>query len=135
MSRISQQVLHNPFQSRWGRKDDELLILRRHKVPHNAVFISFGAPCPQPLNTFQDKSLWSTDMPHMALGAQVIIFQKVADVWKKAVWNFQAFSQTFFELRFSLGNEGRDSKILNSQTWLGSPRRPSPRHPQDRAEI
>ena len=53
-----------------------------------------------------------------------------ADVWKKDVWDFQVFSQIFFELRFSLGNEGKDGKNLNSQTWPGSPRRPSPRHPQ-----
>ena len=38
------------------------------------------------------------------------------------------FSQTFLKLRFSLGNEGKDGKNLNSQTWPGSPRRPSPRH-------
>ena len=31
-------------------------------------------------------------------------------------------------MRFSLGNEGKDGKNLNSQTWPGSPRRPSPRH-------
>ena len=42
--------------------------------------------------------------------------------------DFQAFSQTFFELLFSLGNEGKDGKNLNCQTWPGSPRRPSPRH-------
>ena len=51
--------------------------------------------------------------------------QKAADVW-----DFQVFSQTFFELRFSLGNEGRDGKNLNSQTWPGTTRRPSPRHLQ-----
>ena len=56
--------------------------------------------------------------------------QKAADVCKKDVWDFQAFSQTFFELRFSLGNEGKDGKNLNSQTWPGTPRRPSSRHPQ-----
>ena len=38
--------------------------------------------------------------------------QLAADVWKKDVWNFQALSQTFFELRFSLGNEGKDGKRL-----------------------
>ena len=58
------------------------------------------------------------------------IAQKAADVWKTDVWDFQAFSQTFFELRFSLGNKGKTSKNLNSQTWLGTPRRPSPRHPR-----
>ena len=40
------------------------------------------------------------------------------------------FSQTFFELQFSLGDEGKDGKNLNSQTWPGTPRRPSPRHPR-----
>ena len=34
------------------------------------------------------------------------------------------------ELRFSLGNEGKDGKNLNSQTWPGTPRRPAPRHPR-----
>ena len=57
------------------------------------------------------------------------IFQKAADVWKKGVWDFQAFSLTFLELRFCPGNEGKDGKNLNTQTWPGSPRRPSPRHP------
>ena len=56
--------------------------------------------------------------------------QKAADVCKKDVWEFQVFSQTFFELRFSLGNEGKDGKNLNSQTWPGTPRRPSSRHPR-----
>ena len=56
--------------------------------------------------------------------------QKAADVWKKDVWDFQAFSQTSLELRFSLGNEGKDRKNLNSQTWPGTPRRPSSRHPR-----
>ena len=56
--------------------------------------------------------------------------QKTADVWKKDVWDFQAFSQTFLELRFSLGNDGKGGRNLNSQTWPGTPRRPSPRHPQ-----
>ena len=42
----------------------------------------------------------------------------------------QAFSQTFLELQFSLGNEGNDGKNLNSQTWPGTPRRPSSRHPR-----
>ena len=57
------------------------------------------------------------------------VHQKAADVCKKEVWDFQVFSQTFFELRFSLGNEGKDGKNLNSQTWPGTPRRPSSRHP------
>ena len=35
-------------------------------------------------------------------------YQKAADVWKKDVWDFQAFSQTSLELRFLLGNEGKD---------------------------
>ena len=43
--------------------------------------------------------------------------QKAADVWKKDAWDFQAFSQTFLELRFSLGHERKDDKNLNSQTW------------------
>ena len=55
---------------------------------------------------------------------------EAADVWKKDVWDFQAFSQTFFELRFSIGNEGKDCKNSSSQTWPGTPRRPSPRHPR-----
>ena len=55
---------------------------------------------------------------------------KAADVWKTDVWDFQAFSQTFLRLRFFLGNKGKDSKNLNSQTWPGTPRRPSPRHPR-----
>ena len=62
--------------------------------------------------------------------ARCVLRQKAADVWKKDVWEFQAFSQTFLELRFSLGNEGKDRKNLNSQTWPGTPRRPSPRHPR-----
>ena len=58
------------------------------------------------------------------------VYQKAADVWKKDVWDFQAFSQTSLELRFALGYEGKDGKNLNSQTWPGTPRRPSPRHPR-----
>ena len=53
-----------------------------------------------------------------------------ADIWKKDVLDFQAFSQTFFELRFSLGNEGKASKNPSSQTWPGSPRRRPPRDPR-----
>ena len=56
--------------------------------------------------------------------------QKAADVCKTDVWDFQVFSQTFLELRFSLENKGKDSKNRNSQTWPGTPRRPSPRHPR-----
>ena len=41
-----------------------------------------------------------------------------------------ASSQTFLELRFPLGNLGKDGKNLISQTWPGTPRRPSPRHPR-----
>ena len=52
--------------------------------------------------------------------------EKAADVWKKDVWDFQAFSQTFLELRSCLGNEGKDGKNLNSQTWPGTPRHPRP---------
>ena len=58
----------------------------------------------------------------------LVMNQKAADIWKKDVWDFQAFSQTFFELRYSPGNEGKDGKNLSSQTWPGTPRRPSPRH-------
>ena len=57
-------------------------------------------------------------------------YQKAADVCQKDVWDFQVCSQTFFELRFSLGNAGKDGKNLNSQTWPGTPRRPSSRHPR-----
>ena len=56
--------------------------------------------------------------------------QKATDVWKKDVWDFQALSQTFFELQFNLGSEGKDGNHRSSQTWPGTPRRPSPRHPQ-----
>ena len=46
----------------------------------------------------------------------------VADVWYKDVWDFQTFSQTFFEVRFSLANEGKDEgKNPSSQTWPGGP--------------
>ena len=47
--------------------------------------------------------------------------QKAADDWKKDVWDFQAFSQTFLNCRLSLGNEGKDGKNLNSQTGLEVP--------------
>ena len=33
-------------------------------------------------------------------------------------------------MRFSLVNEGSNGKNVNSQTWPGTPRRPSPRHPR-----
>ena len=56
--------------------------------------------------------------------------RKAADVRKKDVWDFQAFSQTLLELRFSFGNEGKDGKNLNSQTWPETPKLPSPRHPR-----
>ena len=56
--------------------------------------------------------------------------QKAADVWKEDVCDFQAFSQTSLELRFPLGNEGKDGKNPNSQTWPGTPRHPSSRHPR-----
>ena len=68
--------------------------------------------------------------PYWGCGPVGLQGQKAADVRKKDVWDFQALSQTCFELRFSLGNEGKDGKNLNSQTWPGSPRRPSPRHPR-----
>ena len=61
---------------------------------------------------------------------QVAEHQKAADVWKKNVWDLQAFSQTLSELQIFLGNEGQDGKNLTSQTWPGTPRRPSPRHPR-----
>ena len=57
-------------------------------------------------------------------------YQKAADVWKKDVWDFQVLSQTLLELRFSLRDKGKNGKNLSSQTWPGSPRRPSPRHPR-----
>ena len=56
--------------------------------------------------------------------------QKAADVWKKDVWDIQALSQTFPDLRFFLGNEGKDGQNLSSQTWSGSRRRPPCRHPR-----
>ena len=43
--------------------------------------------------------------------------QKAADVWKKDVWDFQVLSQTFIELRFALGNEGKDEPELPDLTW------------------
>ena len=36
--------------------------------------------------------------------------QKAADVWKKDVRDFQAFSQALFEVRCTLGNEGKASR-------------------------
>ena len=69
-------------------------------------------------------------MTHEVLNERVPPCQKSADVWKKDVWDFQGSSQTFSELEFSLGNEGKEGRNLNSQTWPGSPRRPSPRHPR-----
>ena len=68
------------------------------------------------------------DAGHSVSGPRIT--QKAADVWKKDVWDFQAFSQTFLELRSSLGNEGKDGKNLNSQTWPGTPKHPSSRHPR-----
>ena len=58
--------------------------------------------------------------------------QKAADLRKKDVWVLQAFSQTFLELRVWLGNEGKASKNLNSQTWPGTPKRPSHRRGRSR---
>ena len=52
-----------------------------------------------------------------------MVIMLVADVCSKDVWDLQAFSQTFFELQFSLGNEGKEGKNLSSQTRPGSPRR------------
>ena len=57
---------------------------------------------------------------HFSVFLDVTKYQKPADVWKTDVWEFQAFSQTFLQLRFSLGNQGKDSKNLNSQTWPGT---------------
>ena len=74
--------------------------------------------------------IWRDPLDPLTLTAPPNFFQKTADVWKKDVWDFQAFSQTFFELRFSLGNEGKGGRNLNSQTWPETPRRPSPRHPR-----
>ena len=54
-------------------------------------------------------------------------YQRADDVWKKDVWG--AFPD-IFRTAISLGNEGKDGKNLSSQTWPGSPRRPSPRHPR-----
>ena len=39
---------------------------------------------------------------------------------KKDVWDFPVFCQTFFELRFSLGNEGKDGK----NSYCGYPLQP-----------
>ena len=49
------------------------------------------------------------------------VFQKAADVWKKDVWDFRAFSRTFLELRFSIGNEGKDRKNLTPRLGLELP--------------
>ena len=35
-----------------------------------------------------------------------------------------------FRIAIFLGNEGKDGKNRNSQTWPGTPRRPSSRHPR-----
>ena len=72
---------------------------------------------------------WFGGTTHLAI-AKRHLNQKAADVWKKDVWDFQAFSQIIFEVWFSPGNEGKDGKNLTSQTCPGSPRRPSPRHPR-----
>ena len=55
--------------------------------------------------------------------SQRIEIQKAADVCKKDVWDFQVFSQTFFELRFSLGNEGkrRQEPELPDLAWNSQP--------------
>ena len=39
-----------------------------------------------------------------------LLDQKAADVWKKDVWDFQALSQTFLELRFSLGTKDKTAR-------------------------
>ena len=84
---------------------------------------------PNALNKWQARTA-IVSKPSLILRETLCESQKAADVWKTDVWDFQAFSQTFLELRFSLGNEGKDSTYLNSQTWPGTPRRPSPRHPR-----
>ena len=78
---------------------------------------------------------WVTKAPPRASlnpnhGDAPVVDQKTADVWKKDVWDFDALFQTFFALQVSPGNEGKDGGNLNSQTWLGTPRRPSSRHPR-----
>ena len=70
----------------------------------------------------------SRDMKKYRCWASKFWGQKAADVWKTDVWDFQAFSLTLLELRFSLGNKGKDNLAWNSQTWPGTPRRPCPRH-------
>ena len=72
----------------------------------------------------QSSALFRTCLKHFPS-----LIRRIADVWWKDVWDFQVFSQTFFELRFSLGDEGKEGDNLTSQTWPGSPRCPSPRHP------
>ena len=47
--------------------------------------------------------------------------QKAAGVWKKDVWDFQAFSQTFFDVRFSLGNEGKTARTWTPRLGLELP--------------
>ena len=47
--------------------------------------------------------------------------QKAADVWKKDVWDFQAFSQTCLELRFSLGMKGKTAKTSTPRLGLELP--------------
>ena len=45
-------------------------------------------------------------------------------------WDFQTFSQTICERRFSPGNKGKEGRNLSSQTWPENPNRSPPRHPQ-----
>ena len=46
-------------------------------------------------------------------------------VWKKDVWDLPALFQTIVELRFSLGNEEKDSENLTADlAWIGSRKRP-----------
>ena len=90
---------------------------------------SGGALPPLPLKRGVSAILARYPMKTRQMGAiPPSAIQKAADVWKKDVWDLQAFSQTFLELRFSLGDEGKDGKNLNSQTWPGTRRCPSPRH-------
>ena len=70
------------------------------------------------MNLFKIWALWVFILGRFFFGWILSPLQKAEDVWKKDVWDFQAFSQTFLELRFSLGNEGKGGKNLNSQTCM-----------------
>ena len=49
------------------------------------------------------------------------VSQKAAAVWKKDVWDLQVCSQHFFELRFSLGNEGKTARAWTPRLGLEVP--------------